>query len=293
MSKLDAFQEIIRTNVPMSSLTWLRLGGPIEYVAEPRSEEELIGVLQACAAEKIEARALGEGSNILASSEGAPGLAIRLCADAFCKIEFEGPYATAGGGVKLGKLATATAGAGLAGLEGMVGIPGTVGAGVVSNASTHDAALEQYVESVRVASYDGKIFDLSKDELVFGIRSSNLENYVVVAVKFKLIPDSPEELIKSLQKIWIVRQKNRPELEQGGYARMFRNPQGCGAAELIADAGFAGTRIGGAAVCESDPNLVVADASCSAEDVKRLIALIEKQVNDAQGVALEREIEIW
>ncbi len=293
MGKLDAFQEIMQTSAPLSTLTWTGVGGPIEYLARPRSEDELVAVLKACAEDEVEARALGDGSNILASDAGAPGMAIALSEEAFCRIEFNAPYVTAGAGVKLGKLATATAGEGLGGLESMVGIPGTVGAAVASNVATHDAALEQFVESVRVADYDGNIVDLTKDELVFGRRTSNLENSIVIAVKFKLYPEDAEALLKRLQKIWIVREKRRPQLEQGGFARMFKDPRGVNAADLVAESGFTGAKIGSASVCEEDPNLVVVEPGCSADDVKRLLSLIETQVRERMGVDIERELVIW
>ena len=293
MNKLSDYAEIVRKNVPMSSLTWLRIGGPIEYLANPRSEKELLGLLSACALEGVQVRALGDGSSILASDVGVPGMAIQLDAEPFCQIEFDSPFVVAGAGAKLGRLATATASAGLAGLEGMVGIPGSVGAALVSNATTLDAAIEQCVESARVATLSGEILELSKDELVFGRRVSNLSGAIALSVKFKLVPDDAEELSKRLQKIWIARKKTRPELDQGGFARMFKNPGAQRAADIIEEIGFPGTRIGGASVCESDPNLIVASDGCSSDDVKRLVALIEKQANERAGVELERELFIW
>ncbi len=293
MSKLDAYREIVLQNVPMASLTWLRLGGPIEYLAEPRSEAELIEILRASEEDELVARPLGDGSNILGSDVGAPGVAIRLSSEAFNKIEIDGARVTVGAGVKLGKLATATASEGLSGLEGLVGIPGTVGGCLVTNASTTSVSIGQWVESARLASYSGKIFDASRDELVFERRGSNLENLIVLSATFKLEKDDAVALTKRLQKTWIVRKKTRPELELGGLARMFRDPRGQRAAELIANANCVGARFGGATVCETSPNLVVTEENCSSEDVKRLLTLIETQVSNRFQVKLERELEIW
>lgn len=292
MGKLDAFKEIVRTNAPTSALTWLRLGGPIEYLAEPRTEEELIGVLKACREDGVRARVLGDGSNLLVSDVGAPGLAIRLTAPAFCDIQLDAPFVVAGGGAKVGRLATATATAGLAGLEGLIGIPGTVGAGVALNASTNDASFEEYVESVRVAYFNGEIAELAKSDIVFGDGVSSLENAIVLSAKFRLTPENPEELAKRLQKIWIVRKQTTPDATEG-CARMFKNPRGQRAADLIADAGFRGARIGGAVVCERNPNFVEASEGCASEDVKRLLNLIQTQARERLGVELERELEIW
>ena len=292
MGKLDAFKDFVRPGVPISTLTWLGLGGPIEYLAEPRSEKELVDVLKVCAEEGIEARVLGEGSNILASDLGAPGVAIRLSEPCFCEIQIESPNVVVGAGVKIGRLATAVASAGLGGLEGLIGVPGTVGAGVVANVSTSDATLGQWVESARVATFSGEILELTQDDFVFGYRSSNLDNVVVLSVKFRLEPDSPEELTRRLQKFWIVREKTRPEVG-GGLARMFQNPRGQKASELIYEAGFSGARIGGAFVCEKNSNLIQTEPGATSEDVKRLLTLIQTQASERIGVQLERELVIW
>ncbi|MBQ9811975.1 MAG: FAD-binding protein [Thermoguttaceae bacterium] len=293
MGKIDKFHEIVRAGVPASELTWLRLGGPIEYYAVPRSESELVGLLQACASDGVEARALGDGASVLGSDVGAPGMAIRLSDEAFCNVEIDAPYVKAGAGVKLSRLATTTASAGLGGLECMAGIPGTVGAAVASNVTTPDAALEQYVESARVVTYAGEVVELSKDEIVFGRRSSNLSAAIVTSVTFKFESDLAEELAKRLQKIWIVRQKYHPELDKGGFARMFKDPRGQRAADLVEEIGLVGAGIGGAYVSEVDPNLVVAGPNCTSDDVKRLLALVEKQARERAQVELERELEIW
>ena len=294
MGKLDAFDEIIEQGVPTSELTWLRIGGPIEYLARPRSEAEALALLAACREDGIEVRVLGDGSNILVSDVGAPGLALQLCEPAFCGIEVSSPYVTAGAGAKLGRLATATASAGLAGLEGLIGVPGTVGAGVVANVSTSDASLGQWLDSARVATYAGKAFDMSRDEFVFEYRSSNLEGLIVLSARFRLEPDDPDALTKRLQKIWIARNQSMPELNAGeGVARLFKNPRGQSASELIVDSGFSGANIGGASVCELDANLIKTSVGCKSDHVKRLIQLIQPQASERAGVELERELEIW
>ena len=294
MAKLDAFSEILQTNVPTANLTWLRLGGPVEFLARPRSEKELSGLLKACQFDGLDVRVIGDGSAILVPDVGAPGLAIQLSEPAFTEIKIDGTSVVAGAGAKLGRLVTSTASAGLSGLEGLIGVPGTVGGAVVANASTTDVSLGQWVESVRVATYDGKTSDLSQDELVFGYRSSNLDVAIVLSVTFRLEPDDAEELTKRLQKIWIVREQSRPHLAEGeGFARVFKNPRGQRAAELVDEAGFRGARIGGATICDANPNLIQTSRECSSDDVRRLIALIQKQARERIGVELESELTVW
>ena len=148
--------------------------------------------------------------------------------------------------------------------------------------------------SVRVATYDGKLADLTEDELVFGYRDGNLDGAVVLSVELQLEPDSAETLAKRLQKIWIAREQGRPELEKGeGYARLFKNPRGERAADLISEAGFSGASVGGAKVCDVNPNLVKTTPNCSSEDVARLVALIQEQVRARIGVELESELHAW
>ena len=294
MPKIDAFREILQFDAPTSELTWLKLGGPIEYLACPRSEQELLALLNACQEDGIETRALGDGSALLVSNVGAPGMAIQLSEPAFTDIVVESPRVVAGAGAKLGRLVTTAASAGLSGIEGLVGVPGTVGAAVVTNASTTDVSLGQWVTSARVATYDGKIVELSADELVFGYRDSNLDVALVLSVELQLDPDSAETLTKRLQKMWIVREQARPDLKQGeGYARLFKNPRGERAADLIKDAGFSGASVGGASICQGNPNLVKTSPNCSSAGVARLAALIQEQVRARIGVELESELTVW
>lgn len=294
MPNIDAFRDILQINAPTSELTWLRLGGPVEYLARPRSEEELIALLDACQKDGLEARVIGDGSAILVPNVGAPGVAIQLSEPAFTEITVEGTRVIAGAGAKLGRLVTTAASAGLSGIEGLVGVPGTVGGAVVTNASTTDVSLGQWVTSVRVATYDGKVVELSEDELVFGYRESNLDVNVALSVELQLDLESAETLTKRLQKIWIVREQARPELKKDeGYARLFKNPRGERAAELIREAGLSGASFGGASVCSENPNLVKTSPNCSSDDVARLVALIHEQVRSRVGVELESELNVW
>ena len=135
---------------------------------------------------------------------------------------------------------------------------------------------------------------MSRDEFVFEYRSSNLEGLIVLSARFRLEPDDADALTKRLQKIWIARNQSMPELNAGeGVARLFKNPRGQSASELIVDSGFSGANIGGASVCELDANLIKTSVGCKSDHVKRLIQLIQPQASERAGVELERELEIW
>ena len=292
MEKFSAFKKIIRTDVPLAMHTWLQLGGRAEYFAEPQSEEDLLALLASCRENDVPVRILGMGTNVLVSDDGVPGMVIRLTAADFCEIKTDGKILTAGGGAKLGRAITRSVYEGLAGLEGLIGIPGTVGGAVRNNISATDGDIGQWIESVRVATYDGKIAELGKDEIAFGYRSSSLENAVILSCRFCLEPEDPQELAPRLQKIWIVRKKTQPMGHQGA-GWLFKDPRGQSASELIEDAGLKGTRIGGAVICDRNPNFVIIEPECSSDDVKRLARLIQTQVRERSDVQLDLDFDLW
>ncbi|MDO5308582.1 MAG: FAD-binding protein [Planctomycetia bacterium] len=293
MSKLDAFKSVLERAADAKALTWLGLGGPIEALARPQDQAQLLALLKVASQENVDVKMLGDGASVLVSDVGAPGLVLQLSAASFTELKVDGTRVRAGAGAKLGNLVTTATSAGLAGVEGLVGIPGTVGAALAINVSTSDATLGQYVESAKVATYQGEILELTRDDFLFGYRSSNLENVVILEATFRFEQDQPEELVKRMQKFWIVRKKKTSDLENLGYARMFKNPRGQSAAELIDQAGFRGAAVGAARVSMVDPNLVCAEKDCKSDDVKRLVTLIQTQARERIGVDLELEIVIW
>lgn len=294
MDQLAQFKKIIKTDVPLAMHTWLQLGGRVEYFAEPRSEDELVDLMAVVHEMGIPARILGTGTNVLVSDAGIPGIAVRLTAPEFCKIETNVSEfsVVAGGGVKLGRVITSSVYEGLAGLEGLIGIPGTVGGAVHNNVSTSEGDIGQWVESVTVVSFDGKKSVLSRNDIVFGDRSSTIENAVIASCRFRLMREDAKELSKRLQKIWILRKKTQPIGYQGA-GWLFKDPVGLSASELIDSAGLKGTRIGGAVICDRNSNFVLIEPECSSDDVSRLIRLIQTQVRERSGVDLESDLTNW
>ena len=294
MENLARFKKILRTSVPLAMHTWLQLGGQVEYFAEPRSEDELIDLLQTAQKEGIELRFLGTGTNVLVSDSGVPGMVVRLSAPEFCKIDTDPASArvSVGAGAKLGRVITSAVYGGLAGLEGLIGIPGTVGGAVHNNISTSDGDIAQWIESVRVVRPGGEVAELSGEHLDFDETGDPFEGGIITACRFRLLPEEAEELSRRLQKIWILRKKNQPIGYQGA-GWLFKDPPGASASELIDDAGLKGTRIGGAVICDRNPNFVLVEPECSSDDVHRLIRLIQTQVHERSGVDLETDLTLW
>jgi len=292
MGLFTGFEKIVRQAEPLAMHTWFQLGGPAEYFAEPRHADELIALIRRCHEEEVPVRVLGSGSNLLVSDEGVPGMVVQLTAPAFCEIKVEGQSITAGGGAKLGRVVTTAVHAGLAGLEVLVAIPGTLGGALHGNAGTHGGDIGQWTSQATVVTHGGEVSQPEREDLMFGYRQSSFDEPVILSATLELEEEDPRELAKRLQKQWIVRKASQPMGHQCAGC-VFRNPRGTSAGELIEAAGMKGTRIGGAVVSDRHANFIIAEPECTTNDVLRLIDIIRSQVNERLGVSLELELEIW
>jgi UDP-N-acetylmuramate dehydrogenase len=292
MGLMSGFEHFVRENEPLAPHTWFRLGGLAEYFAEPTSAEELRQLVIRCREEKVAIRLLGGGSNVLIPSGGVSGVVVSVFAPAFSNIQVANQEATAGGGARLSHLVSTTVRDGLAGLESLVGIPGTVGGALHGNSGSHGADIGQWCCEATVMTRGGDIETRKMEDLRFAYRQSSLEELVILQARFRLEPDDPVELTRRMQKMWIVKRSSEPSSEIGAGC-IFKDPQGMSAAELIDQAGFKGTRVGAAEVSDRNPNFIIAEAGATSEDVKRLIDLVRGGVSAALGVDLENQIEIW
>jgi UDP-N-acetylmuramate dehydrogenase len=292
MTFLTGFERFVRESEPLAMHTWFQLGGPAEYFAEPTSPDELLAVIRRARDEDLPVRMLGRGSNLLVRNEGVPGVVIMLCDPAFCRIEIDRNTITAGAGTRLGRIVTTAVHAGLAGLEELVAIPGTLGGALHGNAGVHGADIGQWTASATVVTDEGQVVQRDRDELVFNYRASSLDELVILGARLELDEDDPHELARRMQKQWIIRKARQPMGHQCAGC-IFKNPPGAHAGELIDSAGLKGTRIGGAVVSDRHANFIVADPECTSQDVLRLIDLVRAQVHERLGIELERELEIW
>ncbi len=292
MALLTGFEKIVRRDEPLAMHTWFQLGGPAEYFAEPGDADQLIALVRRCGQEEVPVRLLGGGSNILVRDEGVPGMVVRLAAPAFGSIRVEGQSVIAGGGATLGHVITTAVHQGLAGLETLIGIPGTLGGALHGNAGTRGGDIGQWTSQATVISQTGELLQCGRDDLVFEYHQSSLDELVILEAEFQLEEDDPRELARRMQKHWIVKKAAQPMGHQCAGC-VFRNPRGASAGELIDEAGLKGTRIGGAVVNDRHANFIVAEPECTSQDVLRLIDLIRSQVHERLDVELERELEIW
>jgi UDP-N-acetylmuramate dehydrogenase len=215
-----------------------------------------------------------------------------LSAPAFGEITVSGRSVTAGGGAKLSHVISTAVREGLAGLETLVGIPGTVGAALRGNVDAGSGDLGQWTSGATVMSRSGEIRTRARNDLRFAYRQSNLDELVILSGTFELEEGDPQELTKRLQKLWIVKKASQP---QGKHtvASLFKDVGGVSAATLIEQAGLKMAHVGRAQVCEHNANFVVAGAGASSSEVLDLIELLRNSVAERLGVELVTQLEIW
>jgi UDP-N-acetylmuramate dehydrogenase len=292
MGIFAGLEHIVRENEPIAHFTWLRLGGPARYFAEPTSPDELKALVTRCRDENLPVRVLGGGSNVLIRDEGVAGLVIHLAAPAFGAISTAGCTLTAGGGAKLSHVISTAVREGLSGLESLVGIPGTVGGALRTNAGANGSDIGQCTRRATVMTRGGETLVQEGSDLRFAYRQSSLDELVILSAEFALEREDAASLTKRMQKLWIIQKSLQPQANQN-IASLFQDVGGISAASLIEQAGFKSSQVGGVALSDLNANFVVADPQARSADVIELIERLRTGVAERLGIALESQLEIW
>lgn len=288
MSGIDG----VREQVPLAERTWFKVGGAAQFFAEPTSVDELQALVKRCRDEGLHVHLLGGGSKVLVRDEGVSGMVISLSNPTFASIATVGERVTLGGGAMLANAITVTVGAGLAGLEPLVGIPGTVGGALHGNSGSHGGDIGQWATRATVMTRSGEVIERERSDLVFAYRESSLDELVILSAEFELEKEDPLVVTKRMQKQWIIKKANLPMTHENTGC-IFKNPRGMSAGMLIDQCGLKGEQVGGAEVSQRHANFFVAKPGATAKDVLQLIAVVRNRVAERMGVELETEIEIW
>lgn len=273
---------------PMKKHTAIGCGGAADYFTEIRSLYSLNSALELSRRYRVPVKIIGCGSNVLVSDKGFKGLIIstKRLSDVFLKKD--GVMAMCGASIK--SLAEFAAKNKLSGVEGLVGIPGTVGGAVIQNAGAFGHSVSDYVVTVETLRR-GKLFRYDADECGFGYRKSRFKcgRETIVSATFAL-KKADETQIRAAMKEFSERRKNtQPQGKNCG--SVFMNPKGFSAGKLIEDAGLKGLSVGGASVSLKHANFISAASYATASDVRALIEYIKKKVYDKFGVKLKEEVE--
>jgi UDP-N-acetylmuramate dehydrogenase len=292
VTQLQQFREIVKPKEPLAPFTLLKIGGPAEAIVEPRNLAEIGAVVKTCIDRQLPFHVLGTGCNILVPDEGVNAVILRLSAPAFTQVTVQGSRLRAGCGATLASLISLAAQHNLAGLESLVGVPGTVGGSLRRSAGDRSEEFAQYLRRVDVIDAAGTPQTRERDDLHQAYSSTSLDDPVLVAVELELEPDAAESIVKRLRKAWIQRKATQPFSFQAA-ALIFKNPRGLNAAPLIEQAGLVGTRVGGAQVSDRHAGYIIADRGTTAKEVLRLIELIRSRVQERFHIELELEISLW
>jgi UDP-N-acetylmuramate dehydrogenase len=287
---LDGIRGKLTCKAPLAPYTWFKTGGPADWLFEPADLEDLKLFLARLGGE-IPVMALGLGSNMIVRDGGVPGVVVRL-GKAFAGVEHTGDMELTCGGGASGILVASTArDLGIAGLEFLRGIPGTVGGFVRMNGGAYGREVADVLTDCAVILPDGSFVTLTAAELDYGYRHSALpEGAIVVSARFCGRPGDPAAIGAEMDRIAAAREASQPLRTKTG-GSTFKNPEGHKAWELVDRAGCRGLTLGGAQVSEKHANFLINTGTATSADIEGLGELVRDQVYAATGVSLEWEIQ--
>jgi UDP-N-acetylmuramate dehydrogenase len=280
----------LRSDVLMAPMTTLRVGGPADRLAEPRTRDELLSVLEAARESGVAWFVIGNGSDLVVSDRGVRGLVIRNRAR---DVRLDGHLITADAGAPMALVVRRATAAGLAGLEWGIAVPGTLGGAVWAHAGAHGGEIGQRLVEVEAWDPDtGHLHVLGNPECRFAYRDSRFkhERLVVVSARLELRPDAPAAVAARVAEFQARRAATQPLAEQNA-GSVFRNPPGDFAGRLIEQAGLKGLAEGTASVSERHANFIITRRNGLAADVRRLAERVRTAVLASSGVELSYEIE--
>jgi UDP-N-acetylmuramate dehydrogenase len=277
-------------DAPLAPLVWFKSGGTAQWLFEPKDLADLQSFLCDLAPE-TPVMALGLGSNLIVRDGGVPGVVVRL-GKAFAKVERSDATTLHCGGGASGILVSSTArDNGIAGLEFLRSIPGTVGGFVRMNGGAYGVEVKDIMMDCDVVLRSGEHVTLPVAALEYRYRHSSLpEGAIVVAARFRGQPGQPEAIQAEMDRISAAREASQPLRSKTG-GSTFKNPQGHKAWQLVDEAGCRGLQIGGAQVSEKHTNFLLNIDNATSTDIEELGEEVRTRVMAKSGIDLQWEIQ--
>ncbi len=289
MTALPPLRGTAEANASLADFIWFRTGGPAEWLVRPADLDDLAQFLKALPMD-VPVLPVGVGSNLIVRDGGVPGVVIRL-PKTFAAVSVDGDIVTAGGAAMGITVASAARDAGLAGMEFLRGIPGTVGGAVRMNAGAYGREMADILIDVTIVTRTGDIVTLPAADLHYSYRHSELpDGAVVVAARLRGTPGDPVAITAEMDRIAAEREASQPLRSRTG-GSTFRNPPGDKAWRLVDAAGCRGLRRGGAQVSEKHCNFLLNTGDATSADIEALGDEVRDRVKAATGVELIWEIE--
>lgn len=288
IDRLPPVRGRIAANAPIGPMTWFRVGGPAEVLFRPADAEDLTDFLRALP-EDVPVTVIGVASNLLVRDGGIPGVTVRL-GRGFAEITAAGEELRAGAGALDLNVALTAAEAGIAGLEFLSGVPGTIGGGLRMNAGAYGSEIKDALVEASAIDRSGTIHRVSAADLGLSYRHSEApDDWIFTGAKLRGRRGEPAKIAARMDEIRASREASQPIRARTG-GSTFANPPGDHAWRLIDEAGCRGLTRGGAMVSEKHTNFLINTGAASAADIEGLGEEVRRRVHAKFGVALEWEI---
>jgi UDP-N-acetylmuramate dehydrogenase len=275
-------------NAPIGPMTWFRVGGPAEVLFRPVDAADLADFL-ARTPPDVPVTVIGVGSNLLVRDGGIPGVVIRL-GRGFAQIDTSDHEVSAGAGALDLNVALTAAQAGIAGLEFLSGIPGTVGGGFRTNAGAYGSEFKDVLITADAIDRGGQTHRATPEQLGLSYRHADAPaDWIFVAARFRGKPDDPTAIADRLKQIQSAREASQPIRARTG-GSTFANPPGRQAWQLIDAAGCRGLTRGDAMVSEKHTNFLINTGNATAADLEGLGEEVRRRVHQQFGILLHWEI---
>jgi UDP-N-acetylmuramate dehydrogenase len=277
-------------DAPLAPLVWFKSGGTAEWLFEPKDEGDLVDFLRDLDP-AMPVMALGLGSNLIVRDGGVPGVVVRL-GKSFARIDPVDETTLRCGGGASGILVSSTArDAGIAGLEFLRGIPGTVGGFVRMNGGAYGREVSDILVSARLVLRSGEVVEWPLDKLGYTYRHSDIpEGATVIEAVLRGTPGDPQAIGAEMDAIARAREESQPLRSRTG-GSTFKNPAGHKAWALIDAAGCRGLTIGGAQVSEKHCNFLLNLGSATSAEIEALGEEVRRRVEAKTHISLEWEIQ--
>jgi UDP-N-acetylmuramate dehydrogenase len=277
-----------------AELTSLRVGGAIDWVLSPQTEAQAAAIVHEMDQAGIAWRALGSGSNILAD-DGDHHYVVFSLKELKGELEFDGERVSVTAGYSLPRLCIDVARQGLSGIEGLGGIPGTVGGALWMNAGAYGHEIGTVTETVRVAR-DGQVVNVPGAEVQWNYRHTSFrEGELLLGATLRLAPDDPEKIRSRMEDAKSRRLATQPHGSRSAGC-FFKNPPSAivGTGKMIDELGMKGSRRGSAVISPVHANFIVTEGEgARAEDALALAEEVRERVKREHGIELEYEVELW
>jgi UDP-N-acetylmuramate dehydrogenase len=290
IATLPSVRGKLTPQAPLAPLVWFKSGGAAEWLFEPKDLADLQAFLRELDP-AVPVIALGLGSNMIVRDGGVPGVVVRL-GKAFAKVSKTADLTLDCGGGASGILVSSTArDNGIAGLEFLRSIPGTVGGFVRMNGGAYGGEVKDVLVDCDVVLRSGELVTLPVAALHYTYRHSELpEGAIVVAARFRGRPGQPDDIQAEMDRISASREASQPLRSKTG-GSTFKNPPGHKAWQLVDEAGCRGLQLGGAQVSEKHTNFLLNLGDASSADIEALGEEVRRRVKDKSGIELEWEIQ--